>query len=37
MARFDKTPEKNPSKDDMSKVKLALRSTGYGRQKVSES
>jgi len=37
MARFDKNPEKYPPKDDMSKVKLALRSEGYASKKVSES
>ena len=37
MARFKKNPEKQPPRDDMSKVKLALRSVGYGRQEVSES
>ena len=29
MARFKKNPEKQPPRDDMSKVKLALRSVGH--------
>ena len=31
MARYDKEAEKQPSKDDMSKVKLLLKSTGYAK------
>jgi len=37
MARFEKSPEKYPPKDDMSKVKLALKSSGYASEEVSES
>ena len=37
MARFKKRPEKYPPKDDMSSVKLALKSEGYASEEVSES
>ena len=31
MARFAKQPEKTPPRDDMSKVKLLLKSVGYAK------
>lgn len=33
MARFAKQAEKTPPRDDMSKVKVALKSGGYLRKK----
>lgn len=32
MARFAKQAEKNPPRDDMSKVKLLLKSVGYAKR-----
>ena len=37
MSRFKDKPEKYPSKDDMSSVKAALKSSGYAGEEVSES
>jgi len=36
MARFKKRPEKYPSKDDMSLVKAALKSSGYATEEDGE-
>ena len=35
MARFAKQAEKTPPRDDMSKVKAALKSEGYASEEVS--
>jgi hypothetical protein len=37
MSRFTKQAEKTPPRDDMSRVKLLLKSVGYGSKEVSES
>jgi hypothetical protein len=37
MSRFKKKPEPTPSRDDMTKVKAALKSIGYGSEEASES
>ena len=36
MSRFKEKPEPTPPRDDMTKVKAALQSTGYGQESVSE-
>ena len=37
MSRFKKKPEATPPKQDMTAVKAALVSTGYGSKEASES
>ena len=37
MSRYKKKPEAQPPRADMTVVKAALKSVGYGRKEVSES
>jgi hypothetical protein len=37
MSRFTKQAEKTPPRDDMSRIKLLLKSVGYGSKEVSKS